>query len=151
MAVPCRVHLKTQISRELDWLELLLQQIKAVETERDALLAAQQVTARAPAAMCSTSRASGPSSPPPSGRKGCSDTSTIDGRSLGPLQPGRRIGDVALLVHVKAIFNEIALFLAWKLLAIGTRIIVGPQCRLLPSGTSQRTTISNLSGSASTG
>ena len=31
---------------------------------------------------CSTSRASGPSSPPSSGRKGCSGTSTIDGRSL---------------------------------------------------------------------
>jgi len=36
-------HLKTQISRELDRLELLLEQIKAVETERDALLAAQKV------------------------------------------------------------------------------------------------------------
>jgi len=24
----------------------------------------------------------------------------------GPLQPGRRIGEVALLVHLKAIFNE---------------------------------------------
>lgn len=33
-------HLKAQISRELDRLELLLNQIKAVETEQDALLAA---------------------------------------------------------------------------------------------------------------
>ena len=33
-------HLKTQISRELDRLELLLNQIKAVEAEQDALLAA---------------------------------------------------------------------------------------------------------------
>ena len=33
------VHLKAQISRELDRLELLLEQIKAVETERDHLLA----------------------------------------------------------------------------------------------------------------
>lgn len=32
-------HLRTQISRELDRLELLLEQIKAVETERDALFA----------------------------------------------------------------------------------------------------------------
>ena len=32
-------HLKVQISRELDRLELLLEQIKAVETERDAMLA----------------------------------------------------------------------------------------------------------------
>ena len=31
---------------------------------------------------CSTSRVSGRSSPPSSGRKGCSDTSTIDARSL---------------------------------------------------------------------
>ena len=36
---PLPVHLKTQISRELDRLELLLEQIKAVETERDHLLA----------------------------------------------------------------------------------------------------------------
>ena len=35
-------HLKTQISRELDRLELLLDHIKAVEGERDALLAEQQ-------------------------------------------------------------------------------------------------------------
>ena len=38
-------HLKTQISRELDRLELLLDHIKAVEAERDALLAEQQATA----------------------------------------------------------------------------------------------------------
>jgi len=36
---PLPVHLKAQISRELDRLELLLEQIKAVETERDHLLA----------------------------------------------------------------------------------------------------------------
>jgi transposase len=36
---PLPVHLKTQIARELDRLELLLDQIKAVEAERDALLA----------------------------------------------------------------------------------------------------------------
>jgi transposase len=33
-------HLKAQIARELDRLELLLEQIKAVETERDALISA---------------------------------------------------------------------------------------------------------------
>ena len=38
-------HLKTQISRELDRLELLLDHIKAAEGERDALLAEQQATA----------------------------------------------------------------------------------------------------------
>ena len=36
------MHLKTQMSRELDRLELLLDQIKRAEAERDALLAAQQ-------------------------------------------------------------------------------------------------------------
>ena len=57
---PLPRHLKTQISRELDRLELLLQQIKAVETERDALLAAQRVTARAPAAMLLDIKGIGP-------------------------------------------------------------------------------------------
>src|ERR1700682_5266299 len=44
-------HLKVQISRELDRLELLLGQIKAVEAERDALLDAQRIVATSPAAM----------------------------------------------------------------------------------------------------
>ena len=39
---------KAQVCRELDRLELLLEQIKAVEAERDVLLAAQQVAAPAP-------------------------------------------------------------------------------------------------------
>lgn len=39
---PLPVHLKTQIARELDRLELLIGQIKAVEVERDALLAASK-------------------------------------------------------------------------------------------------------------
>ena len=37
---PLPPHLKAQIARELDRLELLLEQIKAVETERDALISA---------------------------------------------------------------------------------------------------------------
>jgi transposase len=48
---PLPKHLKDQISRELDRLELLLEQIKAVETERDALLAAQRVATPSTAAM----------------------------------------------------------------------------------------------------
>src|SRR5678816_3194436 len=40
---PLPDHLKAQVCRELDRLELLLEQIKAVEAERDVLLAAQQV------------------------------------------------------------------------------------------------------------
>jgi transposase len=46
---PLPPHLKTQISRELDRLELLLDHIKQAEAERDALLAAQQAAAAAPA------------------------------------------------------------------------------------------------------
>ena len=46
---PLSMHLKTQIGRELDRLELLLTQIKQTEIERDALLAAQQTTQPAPA------------------------------------------------------------------------------------------------------
>jgi len=46
---PLPTHLKTQISRELDRLELLLDQIKLAEAERDALLASQQAAAPAPA------------------------------------------------------------------------------------------------------
>jgi len=46
---PLPMHLKTQISRELDRLELLLDQIKRAEAERDALLAAQPDAAPASA------------------------------------------------------------------------------------------------------
>jgi len=46
---PLPVHLKIQISRELDRLELLLDQIKRAEAERDALLAAQPAAAPASA------------------------------------------------------------------------------------------------------
>ena len=44
-------HLKAQISRELDRLELLLEQIKAVEGERDELLASAQIATPAPAML----------------------------------------------------------------------------------------------------
>jgi len=44
------LHLKAQISRELHRLELLLEQIQAVERERDALFALEKVTASALAA-----------------------------------------------------------------------------------------------------
>ena len=48
---PLPGHLKRQIGRELDRLELLLEQVKAVEGERDALLAEQDAATPAPAAM----------------------------------------------------------------------------------------------------
>ena len=44
-------HLKAQICRELDRLELVLEQIKAVEAERDALLNAEQTKLSAPPPM----------------------------------------------------------------------------------------------------
>ena len=47
--LPC--HLKSQINRELDRLELLLNQIKAVEDERDETLASAHVTTAAPALL----------------------------------------------------------------------------------------------------
>jgi transposase len=43
---PLPIHVKTQIGRELDRLELLLGQIKAVEAERDALLEAERAEAQ---------------------------------------------------------------------------------------------------------
>jgi transposase len=48
---PLPAHLKRQIGRELDRLELLMEQIKAVEAERDAMLAAQQCASPAPAML----------------------------------------------------------------------------------------------------
>jgi transposase len=59
-------HLKAQISRELDRLELLLAQIKAIEVERDALLATAdkatsvEVAALQPVAMLLALRGIGP-------------------------------------------------------------------------------------------
>src|SRR3954447_20283385 len=47
---PLPAHLKAQLSRELDRLELTLQQLKAVEAERDALLAPKGEAAPAPVA-----------------------------------------------------------------------------------------------------
>ncbi len=53
-------HLKEQVRRELDRLELLLEQIKAVEAERDVLHAVQQWAAPAPAAMLLNIKGIGP-------------------------------------------------------------------------------------------
>jgi transposase len=57
---PLPPHLKAQINRELDRVELLLEQIKAVEAERDALLAPQQVATPAPASMLLAIKGIGP-------------------------------------------------------------------------------------------
>ncbi len=48
---PLSGHLKAQICRELDRIELLLEQIKAVEAARDAVMTAQVADASSPAAM----------------------------------------------------------------------------------------------------
>jgi len=53
-------HLNAQIRRELDRLELLLEQIKVVEVERDALLAAKETPAPAPAAILLNIKGIGP-------------------------------------------------------------------------------------------
>ncbi|MGO7565412.1 IS110 family transposase, partial [Rhizobium johnstonii] len=45
---PLPANLKAQIGRELDRLELLLEQIKAVEAARDAMLSATTVVSTAP-------------------------------------------------------------------------------------------------------
>jgi transposase len=57
---PLPSHLKAQIGRELDRVELLLEQIKAVEASRDALLGARQVATPAPAAMLLAIKGIGP-------------------------------------------------------------------------------------------
>ena len=65
-ARPLPPHLKAQISRELDRLELLLEQIKAVEIERDALISAMKLegmnadAVRSPLAMLTKLNGIGP-------------------------------------------------------------------------------------------
>ena len=57
---PLPEHLKAQVRRELDRLELLVEQIKAVEGERDALLATEHAVTPAPAAMLFNLKGIGP-------------------------------------------------------------------------------------------
>jgi transposase len=57
---PLPQHLKAQIRRELDRLELLLEQIKAVEAARDVLLAEEHAVKPAPAAMLLDIKGIGP-------------------------------------------------------------------------------------------
>jgi transposase len=57
---PLPPHLKAQVERDLDRLELLLKQIKTVEGERDALLAAAKTAMPAPAAMLLDIKGIGP-------------------------------------------------------------------------------------------
>ena len=57
---PLPVCLKQRLSRELDRLELLLEQVRTVETQRDALLASQAEDPQSPAAVLRTLRGIGP-------------------------------------------------------------------------------------------
>ena len=57
---PLPDHLKAQLRRELDRIELLMEQIKAVEAERDALLSREHAVALAPAAMLLDIKGIGP-------------------------------------------------------------------------------------------
>jgi transposase len=57
---PLPVHLKAQLRRELDRIELLIEQIKAVEAERDGMLARDHVVTPAPAAMLLDIKGIGP-------------------------------------------------------------------------------------------
>ena len=57
---PLPEHLKAQVRRELDRLGLLVEQIKAVEGERDALLATEHTVTPAPAAMLLNLKGIGP-------------------------------------------------------------------------------------------
>ena len=83
---PCRLpqHLKAQVCRELDRLELLLEQIKAVEAERDALLNAEQTKASAPPPMLLGVRGVGPEFASVLWSEGLPDTSITADRSAGP-------------------------------------------------------------------
>jgi transposase len=78
-------HLKAQVRRELDRLELLLKQIKAVEGERDTLLAVEETSTPAPA--------------------DCSGTSTTDDRLLLTLAWRQRLGRVAQSIANKVCQN----------------------------------------------
>lgn len=53
-------HLKAQIERELDRLELLVKQIKAVEAERDAVMSTEQAGSASPAALLARIKGIGP-------------------------------------------------------------------------------------------
>jgi transposase len=69
---PLPAHLKAQISRELDRLELVLPQLKAVEAERDALLKPVSEGRPTPAAMLAQLKGMGRNLQQYSGLKGCS-------------------------------------------------------------------------------
>jgi transposase len=74
------MHLKAQIVRELDRLELVLEQLKTVAAERDTLLEPANNEASSPAVMLVRLKGIGPETAPSSGRRAFSAGSTIAGR-----------------------------------------------------------------------
>lgn len=92
---PLPALLKAQISRELDRFEMLLEQIKTVEAERDALIAADKETTspQRQRRCCSTSGVLALNLPPSSGRRDCSGTSITGDRlqltQVWLLRPGK--------------------------------------------------------------
>ena len=77
---PLPVRLKAQIIRELDRLEVLLEQLKTVEAERDALLKPASGEAASPAAMLARLKGIGSETAASCGRRACSASSTTGGR-----------------------------------------------------------------------
>jgi transposase len=86
-ARPLPPHLKAQITRELDWLELLLEQIEAVEIERDALISAMKPegmnadAVRWPLAMLTKLNRIGPEIAAILWSRGSIEASPIEGKS----------------------------------------------------------------------
>ncbi len=68
---PLPAHLQAQVGRVLDRVELLPEQIEAVEAARDAMLAAVPVASPAPAMLLDL-KGIGPELPPSCGRRGSS-------------------------------------------------------------------------------
>ena len=99
-------HLKAQVCRELDRLELLLEQIKAVEAERDALLDAEQTKVSAPPPMLLGVRGVGPEFASVLWSEGFPDSSITADRS--PLMPAlpRRPGKAGRSIASRASRNR---------------------------------------------
>lgn len=96
---PLSKHLIAEICRELDRLELLLTQIKAVEAERDALIVQETPETPKEATALLGIKGIGPEFATILTRRACSDTSTIDAKlhltQVLPPPPGKAITSIA--------------------------------------------------------
>jgi transposase len=98
---PLPEHLKAQICRELDRLKLTLEQIKSVETERDAMLCLSGEGAPAAGATLTSLRGSVRNLPASYGRRDCSEVFPTDGRLPPMLDWRRRLGEADPLLTSK--------------------------------------------------